>query len=110
MLPQYAVEIAGRVIHPDLADPLRGVAVEADSWGSHASRRQHERDCARYNAMVVSGWLVLRFTWEQVMLSPSYVRWVVRQLLDPSGRRWPVATGGRGRSGCRTRAGAARPR
>ena len=68
---------------PNVAEPLRGIAIEVDSWGSHAGRRQHDRDCARYNALVVSGWLVLRFTWEEVMLSPSYVRWVVRQLSGP---------------------------
>ena len=89
VVPQHAVEIAGQVIHPDLAEPLRGIAIEADSWGSHAGRRQHDRDRARYNALVVSGWLVLRFTWEQVMLSPSYVRWVVRQLSGPDGPLGP---------------------
>ena len=89
VLPQYAVDVAGQVIHPDLADPLRGVAIEADSWGSHAGRRQHDRDCARYNALVVSGWLVLRFTWEHVMLSPAYVRWAVRSLLGQDGPAGP---------------------
>lgn len=85
VLPQYAVKVCGQLIHPDLADPFRGIVIEADSWSSHAGRHEHDRDCARYNALVISGWVVLRFTWEQVMLSPSYVRWVIRQLLVPEG-------------------------
>jgi len=33
----------------------------------------HDRDCVRYNALTVAGWVVLRFTWSQVMQSPAYV-------------------------------------
>ncbi|QIK75256.1 DUF559 domain-containing protein [Nocardioides piscis] len=73
VVPQWAVT-AGRVtFHPDLADPFTGLAIEADSWGSHASRADHDRDCVRYNALVLAGWTVLRFTWEQVMFEPEHV-------------------------------------
>jgi very-short-patch-repair endonuclease len=35
----------------------------------------------RYNALVVGGWTVLRFTWEQVMFSPQVVVATVRAAL-----------------------------
>lgn len=78
MVPQWATTIEGITYHPDLADPLRGIVVEADSWTHHATKAAHERDCLRYNAMVVGGWTVLRFTWEQVMFSPRQVVATVR--------------------------------
>ena len=78
MVPQWATTIGGMTYHPDLADPLLGVAVEADSWTHHAGRREHDRDCRRYNALVVGGWVVLRFTWEHVMFAPHEVVATVR--------------------------------
>lgn len=60
VIPQYEVRARGLTLHPDLADPLRGIVLEADSWGFHASRSDHERDCVRYNALTATGWRVLR--------------------------------------------------
>lgn len=78
MIPQWETRVGGVAYHPDLADPLAGIAVEADSWSHHAGRADHDADCARYNALVVCGWTVLRFTWEQVMFSPQAVVATVR--------------------------------
>lgn len=78
--PQAAVDLGSGVIHPDLVCRCLRAVMEADSWTFHASRRAHRRDCARYNLLVVHGWRVLRFTWEQVMLEQAYVRWVLAQL------------------------------
>ena len=72
---------AGLVLHPDLVDPLSGIVLEADSWGFHASRDDHDRDCVRYNALTATGWRVLRFTYEHVMSSPRYVLATIRKLL-----------------------------
>ena len=55
--------------------------IEADSWGFHASRGDHERDCVRYNALTATGWNVLRFSYEHVMSSPSYVVATIQLLL-----------------------------
>lgn len=60
----------GRV---DLADRGRRIVLEADSFAWHGSREQLAADCRRYNAFVVHGWLVLRFSWEDVMLHPETV-------------------------------------
>jgi hypothetical protein len=73
VIPQYEVRARGLVTHPDLVDPLRGLVVEADSWGFHSSRSDHERDCVRYNALTSTGWQVLRFTYEHAMVSQPYV-------------------------------------
>lgn len=84
---QLGVAAGDFVVHPDVADLRRGLALEAESWTHHGKEREDfERDCARYNALVVAGWTVLRFTWEQVMWSPRYVRWVIRGVLDDPGR------------------------
>jgi very-short-patch-repair endonuclease len=37
-----------------------------------------KRDCERYNAFVLDGWLVIRFAWEHVMFEPQYVDRVLR--------------------------------
>jgi very-short-patch-repair endonuclease len=59
---------------PDLVDERLRLVVEAESFEFHGKRKQLERDCARYNILVLAGWRVLRFSWEQVMFKPGYVR------------------------------------
>lgn len=78
VVPQWATTIGRVTYHPDLADPVHGIAVEANSWAHHAGKDDHDQDCVRYNALVLGGWLVLRFTWEQVMFSPGDVVSTVR--------------------------------
>ena len=78
VVPQWATTIGGITYHPDLADPFAGIAIEANSWAHHATKADHDADCVRYNALVVGGWIVLRFTWEQVMFSPGDVVATVR--------------------------------
>lgn len=71
---QWTVRVGGLTFHPDVADPFLGLALEADSWSHHAREpADHDRDCERYNLMVLAGWRVLRFTWGQVMLDPGAV-------------------------------------
>jgi very-short-patch-repair endonuclease len=78
--PQRPLDLGSGIVHPDLTDVARRLVLEADSWTHHATRSAHRRDCARYNLLVLRGWLVLRFTWEQVMLDQAYVRWVLDQV------------------------------
>jgi very-short-patch-repair endonuclease len=75
--PQVRVEGIGR---PDLLDRQRRLVVEADSFEFHGRRAALKADCARYNAFVVAGWTVVRFSWEHVMLEPGYVREVLGAL------------------------------
>jgi very-short-patch-repair endonuclease len=61
-------------LHPDLANPILGIAVEADSYTHHGMEKvDFLRDCERYNALTAAGWRVLRFAWEQVMGNRDYV-------------------------------------
>jgi len=82
VVPQYETRCGSLVLHPDLADPVRGIVLEADSWTWHAEKWDHDRDCSRYNATTVAGWLVLRFTYEHVMHSPEYVVTAIRALIS----------------------------
>lgn len=73
-VPQYTVRVGAKRFQPDLVDPLHGVIVEADSWTFHADKEAHERDCRRYSLLTADGWRVLRFTYDEVMHDPDYVR------------------------------------
>ncbi|WP_109506021.1 DUF559 domain-containing protein [Nocardioides speluncae] len=85
--PQVVVRVADRIVQPDLLDRGRRLVIEADSWEFHTGKDAFERDCWRYNALVLDGWTVLRFTWRQVMLDPDYVLACLRQLAAvPSGK------------------------
>ena len=61
-------------VRPDLVDENLRIVLEADSFAWHGSRRALRRDAQRYNGLVVDGWLVLRFAWEDVMHDQPAVR------------------------------------
>lgn len=81
----------GRV---DLADRRLRIAVEADSYAWHGGRRAFAEDCRRYNQLAVHGWLVLRFSWEEVMHHPASVVAVLEAAVAEQAQRRC--------SGCRT--------
>ena len=85
--PQAEVVARDMVFHPDLVDAARRVVIEADSYEFHTSQDAHARDCVRYTALTLAGWLVIRFTWHQVMQSPSYVRAVLADLVRCTDQR-----------------------
>lgn len=80
--PQVVIEDGPFAARVDLADERLRIVIEADSFEFHGSRKGLDRDCRRYNALVVRGWFVLRFTWEQVMFEPGLVAATVRALVD----------------------------
>ncbi len=59
---------------PDLVDEDLRIVLEADSFEWHGDRAALRHDARRYDLMVVNGWLVLRFAWEDVMFDPMWVR------------------------------------
>jgi very-short-patch-repair endonuclease len=71
--PQVPIRDPHWLGRPDLVDPRLRVAMEADSFAWHGDRAALDRDAHRYNALVAAGWLVLRFSWEEVMLRPTRV-------------------------------------
>ncbi|MGH3443978.1 MAG: hypothetical protein ACRDPB_01250 [Nocardioidaceae bacterium] len=81
--PQVWIGAIGR---SDLGDRVLRLAVEAESFEFHGARRLLKRDCERYNAFVIAGWLVVRFAWEHVMFEPEYVRRVLEGVVALLGR------------------------
>jgi very-short-patch-repair endonuclease len=80
--PQLIVVHEGkRIATVDLGDRASGVLLEADSFLWHGQRAGLERDARRYNELVSRGFLVLRFTWEQVLGDPEWVLATVRRAL-----------------------------
>jgi very-short-patch-repair endonuclease len=69
--------IPGLGYRVDLGDPLREIALEADSFTFHGTQSALERDCRRYDELVRHGWLVLRFAWQQVMFEEPWVASVI---------------------------------
>jgi len=77
VVPQRVIALPDRDVRPDLTDVDLGIVLEADSFAWHGDRAALDRDAHRYNLLVVAGWLVLRFSWEQVMLRSEEVRAVL---------------------------------
>jgi very-short-patch-repair endonuclease len=81
VLRAHALEVPGLEVRPqvriddedgwvgrvDLADERLRIVLEADSHEFHTEAEPFARDCVRYNRLVATGWLVLRFPWPHVM-------------------------------------------
>lgn len=79
--PQGRIEGVGRV---DLVDHRLKIVIECDSFEFHGKRSGLARDITRYTALARRGYVVVRFSWEEVMFDPDYVR---DALLDVVGWR-----------------------
>lgn len=75
--PQVTVRNGSFSARADLVDTRLRIIVEADSFTWHGNRAALAGDCRRYNRMVVGGWIVLRFAYEDVMYDPGYVHEVL---------------------------------
>lgn len=80
---QYVVrgttgQFVGRV---DFAWPDLKLVVETDGFAFHADRERYRADRRRGNALVLAGWRVLRFSWEDVWYEPDRVVAEVRAAL-----------------------------
>ncbi len=59
--------------------------VETDGRDSHAIRKAFHSDRRRDARLMLLGWRVVRFTWQQVMYEPDYVAATLRGLLAQAG-------------------------
>lgn len=85
---QRVVVTARSSARPDLVDEDLNVILEADSFEWHGDRSALRRDARRYNLLVIDGWIVLRFAWEDVMFDQDYVRQVLTAVVElVQGRR-----------------------
>jgi very-short-patch-repair endonuclease len=79
---QFEVWHGGRfVARIDLAYPDALVAVELDGFEHHSTPEAFQRDRARQNDLVALGWMVLRFTWQDVARRPLEVIDSIRSAL-----------------------------
>lgn len=79
---QYLVRVGrGTIGRVDFAWPEQRLVVEVDGFAFHADRATYRNDRRRTNALVLAGWRVLRFSWEDVVGSPQVVVAQVRRAL-----------------------------
>lgn len=69
----------------DLVDARLRIAIEAESHEFHSDRAALARDVHRHTGFTRHGWRVVRFTWEDVMFDPAYVRAVLCDVVAAAG-------------------------
>jgi very-short-patch-repair endonuclease len=79
--PQVLVTSDGFRARVDLGHRPARLALEAEGFEYHGSRQDFAADCYRYDELNTAGWLVLRFTYEQIVGDPGWVVATVRAAL-----------------------------
>lgn len=80
--PQHRIRDNDFFAKVDLACEELQIVLEADSFEFHGRRAALDRDCERYDELVCRNWLVLRFSWEQVMFRPEWVGGVITRAVQ----------------------------
>ena len=79
--PQVVVDTDGFRVRVDLGHRPARLALEAEGYEFHGSPGDFAADCRRYDDLIAAGWLVLRFTYQQVIGDPEWVVATVRSAL-----------------------------
>jgi len=66
----------------DLADRRLRIVLEAEGFEHHGTREGLQRDCVRYTELAALGWVLLRFTYADVMGRPAWVRRMIEQTVQ----------------------------
>ena len=74
------IRLGSRLLEPDVRFRHRRVIIEVDGRATHQRPGQFLLDRERQNEFAIAGYLVIRFTWEQLD-DPDYVLRVVREVL-----------------------------
>ena len=82
--PEPEHEVLDGRYRVDFAWPERRVAVEVDGYEHHSSWDDFRHDRQRQNDLVLGGWVVLRFTWDDVCRRPGGVAAGVSRALAAS--------------------------
>lgn len=61
------------VARRDFVYPHELVAIEVDGWRFHAGMKAWQHDLETDNRLVALGWVVLRFTWDDITRRPEDV-------------------------------------
>lgn len=85
---QFAVVEAGRPVpRVDAAYPDVKLAIELDGYSHHSSRASFGYDRNRRNRLVLAGWTVLTFTWDDIIRRGEAVAAEIGAALASAGRR-----------------------
>ncbi|MFE7551106.1 hypothetical protein [Streptomyces gardneri] len=81
--PPLCASEGGRTLRPDFLFREAGLAVEVEGYAFHGTRRAHERDVARFNALQSCPEVrrVLRFTAREVFTAPDRMTATIRAAL-----------------------------
>jgi very-short-patch-repair endonuclease len=78
LTPQLVIADSGMWACVDLGSAALRLAVEADGFEHHGTRRGLRKDCRRHTELAVFGWSSLRFAYEDVMHDQPWTRWALR--------------------------------
>lgn len=81
-LHNVAIMVGAQVFVLDVADETLRICIEVDGRAYHSDTRAFESDRIRQNALVVAGWLVLRFTWAEITGNPMGVVAAIQAAVD----------------------------
>ncbi len=90
LTPQLQIAESGLFAIVDLGSEALRLAVEADGFEHHGTRKGLRKDCRRHTELAVFDWSSLRFSFEDVMYEPSWVRWALRSWRDVREGRMPA--------------------
>jgi very-short-patch-repair endonuclease len=76
---------SGRVARVDFVYEEQRLVVEVAGHATHATRRQRQADAQRSSELLLLGWRVLTFTYEDVVERPDWVTQVVAAALAMDG-------------------------
>lgn len=79
--PQLQITCGDEAFTVDVGDERHRMVLELDSVEWHMTKDGFLKDCARYTALVAYGWLVLRFTWDDVVNHPERTRRRIERVL-----------------------------
>ena len=72
---EHEIRTGGGVLiaRVDLALPWARIAIECDSVAWHSGRQRRQADLVRQNRLVLAGWTMLRFTWDDLVHRPDVI-------------------------------------
>ncbi|MGH2969532.1 MAG: DUF559 domain-containing protein [Solirubrobacteraceae bacterium] len=80
-VPRPLVNTTIEGMEVDFCWPAARVIAETDGWAAHGTRAAFGRDRRRSVTLSMLGWIVVRFTYEDVVDDPAYVEATLRRLL-----------------------------
>lgn len=91
LTPQLVIAEPGLFAVVDLGSEELRLAVEADGFETHGTRRGLRKDCRRHTELSVHAWWSMRYAYEDVMFEQDWTRWTLRSWVDVRAGR-PVTT------------------